>query len=159
MIRHVIDGGSWINKDGRRVKFGKNMESYMVSLGDSFFKEMFGEAREFADNNCVGLHNLIKGVCGVIQYEDEFNDTKMFVGEVVDVSSEKTVFQKYYISLLNGTYCCFKSDLLEISSDNRFVSVGIIDMFLKGPTGDPIINMYKFGTVELLNENYAKLTN
>ncbi|KAL0084760.1 hypothetical protein F4703DRAFT_1794121 [Phycomyces blakesleeanus] len=56
MTRHIIDGGSWIGKNGLRETRGKAIAEYMQQNSDGKFHEtLLGGSREFADNNSTGL--------------------------------------------------------------------------------------------------------
>ena len=74
VLRHIINGGSWKSKkNGKRVKYGIELEKCILSLGDDFFNNMFGESREFSDNNYAGIKTIKVGVCGVFQQETNSN--------------------------------------------------------------------------------------
>ncbi|OAD71599.1 hypothetical protein PHYBLDRAFT_147342 [Phycomyces blakesleeanus NRRL 1555(-)] len=56
MTRHIIDGGSWINKNGLRETHGKAIAEYMQQSSDGKFHEtLLSGSREFAGNNGTGL--------------------------------------------------------------------------------------------------------
>ncbi|OAD74362.1 hypothetical protein PHYBLDRAFT_67716 [Phycomyces blakesleeanus NRRL 1555(-)] len=56
MTRHIIDGGSWIGKNGLRKTCEKAIAEYMQQISDGKFHEtLLGGSREFADNNGTGL--------------------------------------------------------------------------------------------------------
>ncbi|KAL0091406.1 hypothetical protein J3Q64DRAFT_1819128 [Phycomyces blakesleeanus] len=56
MTRHIIDGGSWIGKNGLRETCGKAIAKYMQQNSDrKFYETLLGASREFADNNGTGL--------------------------------------------------------------------------------------------------------
>lgn len=150
-FRHVINGGSWVSKEGKRVKFGVELERYISSLGDTFFKEMLGESREFTDNNYTGIKNIKNGVCGVFQYEVN-SVVNAFVGEVIDVDENtgKTILQKYAVSLTGSKHICKKDVLIETLPVHNLTPRGALDIFTKDSNGDPIINVNKFGSVMLL---------
>ncbi|KAL0082824.1 hypothetical protein J3Q64DRAFT_1850057 [Phycomyces blakesleeanus] len=58
MTRHIIDGGSWIGKNGLRETCGKAIAEYMQQNSDRKFHEtLLGGSREFADNNSTGIVN------------------------------------------------------------------------------------------------------
>jgi hypothetical protein len=59
ILKHALDGGSWIDRQGKRTKYGTNV----VSLG----REFFG-AREFAEHNYTAIdQDLTTGFKGVFQ--------------------------------------------------------------------------------------------
>lgn len=55
ILKHVVDGGSWIDKCNKRAKYGKQIEQFVRSY-ESNFREVFLGAREFAENNCATVN-------------------------------------------------------------------------------------------------------
>lgn len=155
VLRHLINGGSWVSKKKKRVKFGRDIERFISSVGHGFFEQMFGESREFTDNNYTGIKKITKGVCGVFEYEVDLT-VSTFIGEVIDIDEgvpKKITLQKYALHTIDGNYICKKIELIETFPIHKLVPKGALDMFMKDSNGDPIINMNKFGTVMLLKSN------
>lgn len=151
VLRHLINGGSWVTKKKKRVKIGSEIEAFISSLGDGFFKEMFGESREFTDNNYTGIKKIRKGVCAVFEYEADFT-VSVFIGEVIDIDEDnkRITLQKYALHIIESNYICRKTELIETLPIHKLTPKGALDMFMKDCNGDPVINMNKFGTVMLL---------
>ncbi|KAI8327353.1 hypothetical protein BD560DRAFT_494529 [Blakeslea trispora] len=51
MIRHVVDGGSWVDANQLRVKTGSKILEFVQDQGNTFYYNLFGGTRDFADNN------------------------------------------------------------------------------------------------------------
>ncbi|KAI8375902.1 hypothetical protein BD560DRAFT_326490, partial [Blakeslea trispora] len=41
-LRHIINGGSWLNRRCQRVKYGKTIEEFVNRNGTTFFDKLFG---------------------------------------------------------------------------------------------------------------------
>ncbi|KAI9011873.1 hypothetical protein CLU79DRAFT_890973 [Phycomyces nitens] len=50
VLKHIVDGGSWVNSQGKRVKYGAELEAH-IKADETFFRQQFSGAREFAENN------------------------------------------------------------------------------------------------------------
>ncbi|OAD71822.1 hypothetical protein PHYBLDRAFT_72696 [Phycomyces blakesleeanus NRRL 1555(-)] len=54
VMRHVIDGGSWMNKDGQREHYGGDTAVFLHENVDKNFQDiLFGRLRDFANNNDI----------------------------------------------------------------------------------------------------------
>ncbi|KAI8375483.1 hypothetical protein BD560DRAFT_70779 [Blakeslea trispora] len=144
VLRHIIDGGSWVNKEGNRVKYGQDIESVIKSNRDEFMQTIFG-VRGLSDPG----YDPVKGkleprFSGV--FEDEYENR--FVGVVKEdgVSVRKyTVAARRSESLLE---CQATDEVFELVA---LQPLGILDTHSASPTINLYVNLFKFGTITLLN--------
>lgn len=156
VLKNIVDGGSWVSqRNNKRVKLGNGIQNFVSSLGDQFQKIMFGDVREFADNNNVDIYTLKKGKCGLFKYKPSPNQAMTFIGEIIEISELESVIQIYipfqYTSS-GDNIICRKGDLIEVKNEN-LLAKGALDLFMKDLNGNRIINMNKFGSIMLLRNN------
>ncbi|KAI7890774.1 uncharacterized protein EV154DRAFT_481904 [Mucor mucedo] len=82
LLRHIVDGGSWVSKDIKRVRYGSKLKKYIDMAGDDFLLEMFGSSREVADNNYSGVKTFSMGVCDLFSVCID-NNTSVFVDKLI----------------------------------------------------------------------------
>lgn len=142
LLKHVIDGGSWINKENIRVEYGEAIKRFICN--EKMFRLKFFGAREFAENN----YDRVKGIPAP-GFSGVFRDAEngcSFVG-VVEEDGRKV--KKYLISGASsddGRLKCVQTDeSIEVS---KLRAVGILDMDITSC----FINMNKFGSFTLLTK-------
>ncbi|KAI8334556.1 hypothetical protein BD560DRAFT_461017 [Blakeslea trispora] len=87
VLRHIIDGGSWVNKECNRVKYGQDIESVIKSNRDEFMQTIFG-VRGLSDPG----YDPVKG-----------KPEPKFLG----------VFEDEYENRFIGVVCCIQQPLSE----------------------------------------------
>ncbi|KAI7891101.1 uncharacterized protein EV154DRAFT_91175 [Mucor mucedo] len=153
LLRHIVDGGSWVSKDIKRVRYGSKLKNYIDMAGDDFFLEMFGSSREFADNNYSGVNTFSVGVCGLFSVCID-NNTSVFVGEITKNNGKLVTLQRFQPDVTGRTgqpISCTTDGFIEIEAD-KLIPKGALDMFNKDVNGNKIINPYKFNTTMLLTQ-------
>ncbi|KAG1136321.1 hypothetical protein G6F37_012105 [Rhizopus arrhizus] len=67
LLKHVIDGGSWINKNKKRVQYGRSVKEFFCR-DDKSFRLKFFDAREYAENNYDPVRSTPRpGFSGIFQ--------------------------------------------------------------------------------------------
>ncbi|OAD68325.1 C2H2-type zinc finger transcription factor [Phycomyces blakesleeanus NRRL 1555(-)] len=146
MTRHIIDGGSWIGKNGLRETRGKAIAEYMQQNSDGKFHEtLLGGSREFADNNGTGL------TPGRILKDNTFSLFRQSNGHIIigivlfskvyhlyiEYLSAHAVNNNYHLALKCADDIYMPLDELKI--------VCLLDMHLK-VSCKYVVNLNKFGS-------------
>ncbi|KAI9471037.1 MAG: hypothetical protein EXX96DRAFT_375753 [Benjaminiella poitrasii] len=56
LLKHIIDGESWINKENKRTKYGNSIKEFFLRDEETFCLKFFG-AREYAENILISKRN------------------------------------------------------------------------------------------------------
>jgi hypothetical protein len=141
MIQHIVDGGSWLNRDGLREKTGEEVVSFIDEHKELCYKNLFGGSREFADNNDseYQLPDLRNNHVAV--FIDSLS--RPFIGIVSD---DKV----YYLTSYSGTLqdnclvlCQMNEPVFALLNEVKLQS--ILDVHTS-PNDRFYINLSKFGT-------------
>ncbi|KAI7890759.1 uncharacterized protein EV154DRAFT_481888 [Mucor mucedo] len=127
LLRHIVDGGSWVSKDIKRVQYGSKLKNYIDMAGDDFFLEMFGSSH---------------------------NNTSVFVGEITKNNGKLVTLQRFQPDVTGRTgqpISCTTDGFIEMEAD-KLIPNGALDMFKKDVNENKIINPYKFNTTMLLTQ-------
>ncbi|KAL0097660.1 hypothetical protein J3Q64DRAFT_1630084, partial [Phycomyces blakesleeanus] len=146
MTSHIIDGGSWIDKNGLRETRGKAIAEYMQQNSDGKFHEtLLGGSREFADNNGTGL------TPGRILKDNTFALFRQSNGHII---IGMVLFSKVYhlyikypsAHAVNNNYCLalkYADDIYTLLDELKVVC--LLDMHLKVGC-KYVVNLNKFGS-------------
>ncbi|OAD74397.1 hypothetical protein PHYBLDRAFT_144850 [Phycomyces blakesleeanus NRRL 1555(-)] len=146
MTRHIIDGGSWIGKNGLRETCGKAIAEYMQQNSDGKFHEtLLGGSREFVDNNGTGL------TPGRILKDNTFALFRQSNGHII---IGMVLFSKVYhlyieypsAHAVNNNYCLalkYADDIYTPLDELKVVC--LLDMHLKVGC-KYVVNLNKFGS-------------
>ncbi|KAL0094124.1 hypothetical protein F4703DRAFT_1913791 [Phycomyces blakesleeanus] len=146
MTRHIIDGGSWIGKNGLRETCGKAIAEYMQQNSDRKFHEtLLGGSREFADNNSTGLTS------GRILKDNTFalfrQSNRYIIIGIVLFSKGYHLYIKYLSAhAVNNIYCLalkYADDIYTPLDELKVVC--LLDMHLKVGC-KYVVNLNKFGS-------------
>lgn len=89
MFRHLVDGGSWVAKSGKRIRAGNDIQAYMRD--DPKFRSLYlGEDREYVDNS-ESPKTIKKGIVGYFQ---DRTTNHSFLGRVIRANKETVQVKK-----------------------------------------------------------------
>ncbi|KAI7891993.1 uncharacterized protein EV154DRAFT_562855 [Mucor mucedo] len=74
MVRHVLEGGSWLNKDGIREKTTEDVMSFIQTNESMFYLNLLGGSREFIDNTDPNYKKITEGCLAVFKRIPNSND-------------------------------------------------------------------------------------
>ncbi|KAG1077923.1 hypothetical protein G6F42_024535 [Rhizopus arrhizus] len=143
ILKFIIDGGSWINKNSKRVRYGSEIKQF-VEANESF-RSFFFRAREFAENNYENVKGTPKaGFSGVFKNISENT-------YVVGIITKNGTVKKYEIDAEKydyGRVLC--NETQENLNMNDLIPVGTLDMHQVASGSSRFINTNKFGSILLL---------
>ncbi|KAG0983819.1 hypothetical protein G6F29_005236 [Rhizopus arrhizus] len=143
ILKFIIDGGSWTNKNSKRVRYGSEIKQF-VEANESF-RSFFFRAREFAENNYENVKGTPKaGFSGVFKNISENT-------YVVGIITKNGTVKKYEIDAEKydyGRVLC--NETQENLNMNDLIPVGTLDMHQVASDSSRFINTNKFGSILLL---------
>ncbi|SAM00634.1 hypothetical protein [Absidia glauca] len=151
MLRHVVNGGSWINDDGNRDQHNDEVAAFINEEGADIFPLLFGGSREYLDNNDTSPR-LIDGSCGVFviqRNEDPGPSTiRHIIGKAQRMDLGMAVKEYRWIGRdEDGNPMVHSTDTWH--SQNDLVLVGLLD--IDDRFTHCVVNQYKFGSYWMLN--------
>ena len=126
MMRHVLEGGSWLNKDGIREKTTEDVMSFIKTNESMFYLNLLGGSREFIDNTDPNYKKISEGSFAVFKSNPNSTDVhnpghaKSFVGivqgpNVLPVElNERTPERGYLLVQVDNTKTVISQAELEV---------------------------------------------
>ncbi|KAI7865392.1 uncharacterized protein EV154DRAFT_162074 [Mucor mucedo] len=88
MMRHVLEGGSWLNENKIREKARDDVISFIQSIEDRVYLDLLGGSRDFIDNTDPSYKKIGEGSFALFRHTNndnsslQVNQQKPFVGVV-----------------------------------------------------------------------------
>lgn len=144
VMKHIVDGGSWIDDDGRRIEPGKKLMEFINSQDEAFRYNLFGGTRELADNNGNEYQSasLKNGVFAAFSSQDGQNSK--YIGEYRD--GFVTCWQVQPVTHTDKQQNVLRASCLQqVMNISELTFDCILDMHIQYNNGIRLINLSKFG--------------
>jgi hypothetical protein len=157
MLRHILDGGYWKDKDGCLGSVGPKAKKWIEDNSAKFYARLLGGSRIPQDNNYI-LQPMKEGMCGVFSIKASSSTTKpMFIGMAKKQGDSLLldVYEVHELSHERQVVVTTKTARTIPLSDA--ITEAIIDMHMTDQDGQRLVNVCKFSSYWFLSENISKI--